>query len=115
MDDNVPATDAEWAERQFQWQRRLGRLRLGVEPLEVQLSRYRRVTWVLTAVPATMGLMFVALFTAFRRPDVGLVLASMLFVPIATMAWLDYRRLERIVAAYEHERAAFEARKMTGP
>jgi hypothetical protein len=35
----------EWQERERQWQRRLGRLRLGAEPIAEQLAKYRRVTW----------------------------------------------------------------------
>ena len=51
--------------------RKLGRLRLGVEPLEEQLARYRRVTWGLTAVPAVIGADVPGLFAAFGGPDVG--------------------------------------------
>ena len=50
--------ESRWRMREKQWRRKLGRLRLGVEPIEEQLARYRRVTWVLTAVPAVIGLMF---------------------------------------------------------
>ncbi len=37
--------EAAWRTREAVWRRKLGRLRLGVEPIEEQLARYRRVTW----------------------------------------------------------------------
>jgi hypothetical protein len=115
VDPDVPANDAEWAERERIWQRKLGRLRLGVEPIAVQLARYRQVTWVLTAVPIGIGLIFVAIFIAFQRPDLGLTLAAILVLPVVSLAWLDYRRMERLAAEYERERAAYEARKNGRP
>jgi hypothetical protein len=96
-----------WAERQRAWQRRLGRLRLGAEPLEEQLARYRRVTWALTAIPTAIGVLFVALFTAFHRPDIGLIVAAVLFVPVVGWAWVEDWRLHRRAASYEAERRAF--------
>jgi hypothetical protein len=104
-----------WPERERYWRRKLGRLRLGAEPLEEQLARYRRVTWALTIVPLAIGLMFIALFAAFRRPDVGALLAAVLLLPVVALAWLNHMRLERRVAAYRRERREFEARKRRGP
>ena len=97
---------ADWADRQRRWARKLGRLRLGAEPLGIQLARCRRVTWVLTAVAATVALMFVALFAAFGRPGVGAVVAGVLLGPVAAIAWLDYAILSRRASAYERERRA---------
>ena len=37
--------ESRWRLRENQWRRKLGRLRLGVEPIEEQLARYRGVTW----------------------------------------------------------------------
>lgn len=91
-------------DREDYWKRRLGRLHLHAEPLAVQLARYRRVTWALTIVPGIIALMFLALFTAFSAPGIGLLVASILFVPLVSIAWLDYRRLSRAVADYERER-----------
>src|SRR3954469_8121357 len=102
--------DEAWRERERYWRRKLGRLRLGVEPLEDQLARYRRVTWMLTAVPLAIGLMFVGLFAAFRRPDVGLVLVSVLLLPIVAVAWLDYARLRLRAGRYLRERGEHERR-----
>jgi hypothetical protein len=74
--------DSRWRIRESRWRRKLGRLRLGVEPIEDQLAKYRRVTWGLTAVPSGLGIMFFTLFTVFGRPDVGLILVSILLLPI---------------------------------
>ncbi len=43
--------DPEWDDRLRYWRRKLGRLRLGVEPIPDQVARYRRVTVMLTVVP----------------------------------------------------------------
>jgi hypothetical protein len=107
----VDKLDERWREGRGRWARKLGRLRLGVEPLDVQLDRYRKMTWALTAVTTTIGVMFVALFWAFSRPDVGLILAAILLLPVVAVAWIDYLRLalrarafERALEAYQTER-----------
>ena len=110
---NGPDADEAWQARQRYWSRKLGRLRLGVEPLVDQLARYRRVTWMLTAVPLAIGLMIVGLFTAFERPDVGLVLASILFLPVILIAWVDYGVLRLRVGRYTRERAEYGQRQAT--
>ncbi len=96
---------------QRHWQCKLGRLRLGVEPLAEQLARYRRVTWVLTAIPLAISLMFLALFSAFRRPDIGLVVAGLFGVPIVVIAWIDYALLGRRASQYARAQAEFERRQ----
>ena len=98
-----PHPDDAWAGRERYWRRKLGRIRLGVEPVEVQLAKYRRVTWMLTAVPLGLATMFVALFAAFRRPDVGIVTALVLLLPIVALAWIDFMLLSRRVAGYTRE------------
>lgn len=109
--DNRPAETAErardeaWQARERYWQRKLGRLRLGVEPLREQLARYRRVTWMLTAVPLVIALLFVSLFAAFRRPEIGLILAAILLLPIVIFAWIEYGLLALRVARYTREQA----------
>jgi hypothetical protein len=100
--------DVDWNARQRYWQRRLPRLRFGAEPVEDQLARIRRATCVLSAVATGIALGIVALFTAFRRPDVGAILATALFVPILIWAWLDDTRLHRRAAAYLRELHAHE-------
>jgi hypothetical protein len=97
-------TDQDWAERERYWRARLRRLRFGVEPLAVQVEKYRKVTIVLSAVSAGIALMFLMIFSAFRRPDIGLVLIVVLFVPMISLAWLDFRTLAGRVAEYERER-----------
>ena len=87
--------DPDWDARLRSWRRKLGRLRLGVEPIDEQLARYRRVTLALTVIPSLIGAMIVAIFTAFRRPDVGLIVATVLFLPVVVVAWIDFALLQR--------------------
>src|SRR3954453_17673678 len=103
--------DAAWQDRERYWRRKLGRLRLGAEPVEDQLAKYRRGAWMLTAVPLAIGLMFVGLFTAFRRPDVGLVLVSVLLLPMVIIAWVDDGLLRLRAARYTREQNEFERRQ----
>jgi hypothetical protein len=102
-----------WRERERAWARKLGRLRLGVEPLDVQLARYRRVTWVLTLVSGAMSLMFLTLFSAFGRLDIGLLVAGFLFVPVGLLPWIGYRRLKGRASAYLAEQSRFEVERDT--
>ena len=88
--DHAQDLEASWRVREDLWRCKLGRLRLGVEPIEEQLARYRRVTWALTAVPAGLAVMFFTLFAIFGYPLVGLVLDAVLLLPIALGAWADY-------------------------
>jgi hypothetical protein len=62
------------------------------------------VTIVLSAVSAGIALMFLMIFSAFHRPDIGLILIAILFVPIISLAWLDFRTLAGRVEEYERER-----------
>jgi hypothetical protein len=102
------ALEDRWREREREWAERLGRLRLGAEPIEDQLARYRRVTWGLMIVPAIISLMFLALFSVFGRPDIGLLVILILFVPMIVFAWTGYKRLERKGRAYLAERTRYE-------
>jgi hypothetical protein len=102
------ALEDHWREREREWAVRLGRLRLGVEPIEDQLARYRRVTWGLMIVPAIISVMFLALFSVFGRPDIGLLVILILFVPMIVFAWLGYKRLERKGRVYLAERERYE-------
>jgi hypothetical protein len=101
-------SDADWEARQLYWRRKLGRLRLGAEPIEEQLERYRRVTVVLTVIAAALALVFVSLFTAFGRPDVGAVVAFVLFAPVVATAWVDHALLRRRAAGYLAELREYE-------
>jgi hypothetical protein len=103
--------ESRWRLRQQAWGKKLVRLHLGVEPLEEQLSRYRRVTWALTIVPTVIALMFLSLFTVFGRPDIGILVISLMLLPIVLFSWLDYWRLERRARAYTKELAEFEAKR----
>jgi hypothetical protein len=106
-----PVSDEAWQARERYWQRKLRRLRLGAEPVDVQLARYRRVTWMLTAIPLGIGLMFVALFAAFGRPGIGLIVAAVLLLPIVVLAWLEYGMLAHRAARYLREQAAMAQRQ----
>ena len=106
----LPTSDDSWTVRQRYWARKLGRIRLGVEPVEEQLAKYRRVTLVLTAVALGVALIFLALFTAFGRPDVGLILSAVLLLPIVSLAWLDFSLLNFRVRAYLQEERDQEQR-----
>ena len=95
--ENVSLADLEttWSARRTYWARKLGRLRLGVEPIEEQLARYRRVTCVLTAIPGLLSAALFTLFAVFGRPGIGAVVAALFFVPIASGAWVGDFLLER--------------------
>jgi hypothetical protein len=85
------------------WRKKLGRLRLGVEPLRDQLAKYRRATIGMTIVPTFLAIFITTLFTAFGRPAIGLIVSAILFLPVVVFAWLEFARLERLVARYESE------------
>jgi hypothetical protein len=96
--------DSRWRLRESRWRRKLGRLRLGVEPLEEQLARYRGVTWALTVVPSVLALMFLTLFGVFGRPDIGLIFDAIILLPIIIVAWLDFALLASRARRYLEER-----------
>ena len=73
--------EAAWTSARSDVAAKLGRLRLGVEPIEEQLARYRRVTWVLTAIPLALSVFIIILFTVQGRLDVGIVLSAVLLLP----------------------------------
>jgi hypothetical protein len=103
--------EAQWRSREARWRTKLGRLRLGVEPIEEQQARYRRVTWTLTAVPTLLGLMFLTLFGVFGRPDIGLIFVSIILVPIVVGAWIDYVLLASRARRYLAERDEYFRQK----
>ena len=79
-------------------------------PLEEQVAKYYRVTVALTVVPCVIALMFLGLFTAFGRPDVGLVMVAVLLVPVVALAWLDFAVLRFRASRYERDLRAHESR-----
>jgi hypothetical protein len=95
--------EASWRDRENDWRRKLGRLRLGVEPIEEQLARYRRVTWALTAVPAALAVFFFTLFAVFRYPLVGLVFDAVVLLPIVLTAWADHALMTHRARRYRAE------------
>lgn len=114
--DPVVDLDERWRERRIKWGRKLGRLRLGVEPLDAQLDRHRRVTSVMSAVSGAIGLLFIALFSAFGRPDVGLIFVAVFLLPIIIFSWAGYLLLARRAHAFEREYDAYksERRRLIG-
>lgn len=96
-------SDDTWIERERYWRRKLGRIRLGVEPPSEQLAKYRRATIGLSIVTLGMAAIIIALFLAFGAPRVGFILTALIFLPIIALAWLDDWLLRRRVARYEHE------------
>jgi hypothetical protein len=99
--------DSRWRLRETEWRRKLGRLHLGVEPIEEQLARYRRVTWALTLLPLVIGSIFLILFTVFGRPDIGLILITVLLLTIGAGAWLEHALLARRARRYLAERTQY--------
>ena len=99
--------EARWRLREDYWRRKLGRLRLGVEPIEEQLARYRRVTWALTAVPSVLAVMFLTLFWVFGRPDIGLILDAIVLLPIVLGAWWDDATMARRARRFRDEADAY--------
>ncbi len=109
--DELSELEARWRLREREWARKLGRLRLGVEPIEEQLARYRRVTWALSVFPGIIALIIFSLFFAFGRPDIGFFVVVILFVPMILFAWLGFYKLERRAAAYQAERLDHERQR----
>ncbi len=109
METTTPiGTDQDWAAREKEWRKRLRRIRFGVESVDVQVQKLRRVTVALTVVAAIVATMFLAIFLAFRRPDIGLVVIAVIFGPIVGLAWREQKRLEAGVQDYLAEKKARE-------
>ena len=70
----------------------------GVRPLIRPLSdetprlRLRGVTVAVTLICAGIGVIYLVLFSAFGRPDVGAVVGGLMAVPIPVLAWRRYFR-----------------------
>jgi hypothetical protein len=106
-----PRLDLDWSLREKYWRAKLGRIQLGVEPVAEQLAKYRQVTWMLTAIPFGLAVMFVSLFAAFRRADIGLIFCGIVLLPVVALAWCDFPLLQRRVRRYLRERDAYLTRK----
>src|SRR4051794_37376753 len=99
---------AIWPEREREWRKALGRLRIGVEPIGDQVEKIYRVTWVMTGISLGIAAMFIALFTAFRHPGIGLVVAGVLLGPIILFSWIGFLRLKGRAARYLREKEDVE-------
>ena len=91
-------------DRQAYWRRKLGRLRLGAEPIEDQLARQRRALTTMTLISIGIGLMILGIFASFERPDIGAIVAGLIVVPVIASAWIGYARLHRRASVYQRER-----------
>ena len=86
-----------------------------VSSLIAQTPRAARSTWNAAAADATrerlktaVGAMFLAIFAAFGRPDVGALVVGVLLAPVIGWAWFDHARLEARAATYLRERAELD-------
>ena len=102
-DSMRPGQSGDWAERQAYWSRRLGRIRLGAEPLNDQLARLRLVTIVASLVILFIGLFMFMLFLVFGRADIGAIVAAVAIVPLAGLAWYEDWKMHHRVRQYEEE------------
>ena len=104
IDDNqvqpTPATDRPPAEAWPKWRIRLARLSPYTIEIEEQLERLRQLTIMLTIVPGVMAAIILLIFTVFGRPDVGLISVTVIFGPMISLAWWDYRRINRKARIY---------------
>lgn len=99
----LPSQSRDRIERQEYWSRRLGRIRLGVEPLRDQLARLRKVSIVATLVILFIGLFMFMLFVVFGRPDIGAIVAAIAILPLCGLAWSEDWKCHRRVREYERE------------
>ncbi len=61
---------------------------------------------VISALTLLIGLMILAIFGLFRRPDVGLGIIGLVIVPATAWFWLDFAILRRRTLLYVKERDA---------
>jgi len=101
-----PDFDPGRPDRGAYWRRKLPRFRLGAEPIGEQVERHRRVTLALTAIASMVGMIFLAIFAAFGRPDVGGIVVGILLVPVVAWAWIDFGVARSRARAYLREREA---------
>ena len=107
---STPTQAQDWPARQREWQRRLPRLRLLAEPVEDQLRRLRRATIGLSIVTGGIALLFLALFSTFGSPAIGLLIGGLLAGAVVTPAWRSYRRTRIGAEHYLREQREAQAR-----
>jgi hypothetical protein len=91
--------------REVYWRKKLHPIRPGAEPVEFQLSQRFYGMVVISALTLAIGLIALAIFAGFGRPDLGLGFVGLLFVPEIAWFWLDYAVLRHRASAYLRERA----------
>lgn len=107
-------TGGNWPERERYWRRRLGRIKLGVEPVEQQLELYRRITWMVTLLALGIGAIIFVLFAARGAILWGLAIAAPISVPVIALAWFEHYRLHNRAMAYLAERSRHESAEGNG-
>jgi hypothetical protein len=91
--------------REAYWRERFGSFGLNPGPVHLGHLRVRfYTTIVMSGLVAIIGLIMLAIFAAFGRPDVGLRIFGFLFLPLILWTWLEYAVLRRRVHAYLRER-----------
>ena len=88
--------------------RSAGRLRPDAEPIDVQLTRHRAAFHALAGVTTAIAAVFFALFAAFDRPGVGLLVAILFWLPIVGFSWRDQVQLAREAQAYREGRTRLD-------
>ena len=91
--------------REAYWRGKLRSIRLGAEPVEVQLRRRFLAMIVISGLTAMIGLILLAILGAFGRVDIGLRMFGLVFLPATSWFWLDYALLRRRASAYLREQA----------
>ncbi len=89
--------------REAYWANKLRPIRLRAEPVEFQLSQRFNGMVVISALTLAIGLIALAIFAGFGRPDLGLGFVGLLFLPEIAWFWLDYAVLRSRASAYLRE------------
>jgi hypothetical protein len=92
--------------REAYWREKFGSFWIRAEPVDIEGHLRIRfyATIVMSCLLAMIGLMILAIFGAFGRPDVGVRIFGFLFMPVVFWTWLDYAILRHRVHAYIRER-----------
>jgi hypothetical protein len=105
---------ANWPDRQREWRKALGRIKIGVEPIPEQVERLRLVSLVMTVVSGGIGAIFIALFTAFRHPWIGLTVAGVIVGPVIASSWIGFARLKARADRYLREKEEVDRLRGSG-
>jgi hypothetical protein len=73
-----------------------------------QVARNFRAMVALTGISVVVAMMFLAIFAAFGRADIGAILSGVLLGPVVVLAWLDFAILRFRAARHSPEKSDFE-------